>query len=289
MADRTYSEREVSDLISRAVERQQDASPRPPEVGLTLDEVERIGRETGIDPVHLRTAAAELDRRLVGSSATSAAHVEAERWIDTPLTPAGWEDIVTHVQDHLGLSAVDGGTIRQVGDAFEWRSTNGLGAQVKVLASPRGDRTRLRLSRLMAGAGSAQTEGRIGGAVIAVAITLMVVGVALFAGAPASAAVLAGLVAAVASWTVVRPLLTRVTEDGRALRQRQLDGLADEIAASLVRPDAPEAPATTPAPEISSANLGTPRPGPPVGRISADLLDDSTEARDVAPPRRVRE
>ena len=166
MSERTYSELDVADLIARAVERQQEARRRTPEVGLTLDEVERIGRETGIDPAHLRAAAAEMDaagRTLTRQTTTSDKHVGVERWIDAPLSPEGWEDGPSRTsRDHFGLSMASGmssgGTVQQVGNAYEWQHTSTLGVQTTVTASPRDGRTRLRMRQLV-GMASPTVEG----------------------------------------------------------------------------------------------------------------------------------
>jgi len=52
--ERQFTEREVMAIIERAVEHQREAPRRAAEHGPTLGEIERIGREVGIAPEHMR-------------------------------------------------------------------------------------------------------------------------------------------------------------------------------------------------------------------------------------------
>jgi hypothetical protein len=77
---RLYDEREVGKILERATELQRQEPARAAESGgLSLEELEEIALETGIDPRHLRRAAVELDSgeidpsgwdRLVGDHTT---------------------------------------------------------------------------------------------------------------------------------------------------------------------------------------------------------------------------
>jgi hypothetical protein len=153
---RVYSEQEVSQILERAAERQARA-PTPP-VGLTLDDLERLGAEVGLDAAHLRAAAAEVD---AGGGAAqrrsrSAAHLYVERWVPGALTEGTWEDLVAELQNRFGKSGT-AGQIQQVGRNREWSHTDGLGVETRVLVSDRGDRVRLRLSQRV-GLGTSLTD-----------------------------------------------------------------------------------------------------------------------------------
>lgn len=230
MAERTYSEREVADLIGRAVERQQEAAAPHAEVGLTLAEVERVGRETGIDPTHLRAAAAEMDaagRTLSRQAGHTPTHVTVERWVDALLMPEGWEDIVAHLEAEIGLdTARASGSIQQVGSAYEWSHTSGLGVRTTVTASSRGGRTRLRLRQLVGSAG-VRTEGIIYGLAIAVLA-------AFIATAIASGPV--GLATFVLVWAVAAPATMVLDRHWRETKLRGLDTLADDLSALVSDP-----------------------------------------------------
>ena len=164
---RTYSEREVQSIIERAVERQHAAEERTGGAGLTLAEIERLGRESGIDPAHLRAAAAEVDeagRTLSRQTGQTRTHVEAERWIDAPFSLAAWEDAVAELRGRFGapigapFGSDAGETVQQVGRSYEWTHTSMLGVKTRVTVSPRGDRTRVRLDQLV-GLSSSAVEG----------------------------------------------------------------------------------------------------------------------------------
>ncbi|WP_412068827.1 hypothetical protein [Rubrivirga sp. IMCC43871] len=255
MADRTYSEREVADLIGRAVERQQEAATPHAEVGLTLAEVERIGRETGIDPTHLRAAAAEMDaagRTLSRQSGHTNTHVTVERWVDASLTPEGWEDIVARLEAEIGLDTAltHPGTVQQVGNAYEWSHTSGLGIRTTVTASPRDGRTRLRLRQLVGSAG-VRTEGVIYGLAIAVVA-------AFIATAAASGAV--GFATFALVWALAAPATMVLDRRWRDKKLRDLDALADGLAPLV---SGPSHVAEPPAPARPLLDLDDLDPEPP--------------------------
>ena len=238
---RTYSEQDVAAIIARAAERQAAAARTTASVGLTLDEIERLGQDAGLDPADLRAAAAEIDaagRTLSRQASQTKTQVVVERWIDAPLTLEGWENTVYALRERLGVSAeaalggAGGGTVQQVGAAFEWTHTSGLGVQTVVTASPRGERTRLRMSQLV-GLGSPRAEGIAYGT----AVALILGGIALVAGVKldvgALAAVLATLAVFAASLAIAIPATTALDRRWRAGKLRALDALADDLGAVL--------------------------------------------------------
>lgn len=243
---RTYSEREVTAIIERAVERQQAAEQGGGDAGLTLDEIERLGRESGIDPAHLRAAAAEIDeagRTLARQNGQSRTQVYTERWIDTPLSTAGWEDVVAHLRTEFGapigaaFGSAAGETVQQVGRSFEWSHTSGLGVRTRVTVSPRGDRTRLHITQLV-GLASSTIEGVGYGALIAFFLSFGGGGAAAALGAAPAVALIAALVAFVVAWAVGAPLIAAADRRWRAKKLRQLDALADDLVPILRAPSA---------------------------------------------------
>ena len=178
---RTYSEQEVADIIARAAERQAASAREPVRDGLTLDEIERLGADAGLDADDLRAAAAELDaagRTLSRQASHTKTHINVERWIDAELTPEAWEDAVAEMRSQVGPSMAAsfgmaaGGTVQQVGAAYEWTHTNGMGAQTTVTASPRGGRTRLRMAQLV-GLASPRVEGVAYGLIVAAIVAAL--------------------------------------------------------------------------------------------------------------------
>ncbi len=169
---RVYSEQEVSQILERAAERQSKTQTASPDVGLTLDDLERIAADTGLDVAHLRAAAAEVDAAggAVERRSRSASHLFVERWLPGGLTDDGWDDLVSELQNRFGKSGaaaylpVNGpaGRIETVGRNREWVHTDALGVETRVMASDRGDRTRLRVSQRV-GLGNEVTDGSVVG------------------------------------------------------------------------------------------------------------------------------
>ena len=236
MPHRTYSEREVADLIERAVERQQEARRADTGETLSLAEIERIAAEAGIDPTFLREAADEMDavgKTLKRESGTTKTTVFVERWIDAPLTPEAWEDAVIELQGRHGADASfwlgksAGGTVQQVGNAYEWRHTSSMGVQTTVTASPRDGRTRLRINQLV-GLGSPTAEGVAYGAGAALILTPIVIGL-IGAATGADLNFLATALAFLVLWAAAAPIVTALDRGWRGKKHAALGELADDL------------------------------------------------------------
>ncbi|WP_420456132.1 hypothetical protein [Rubrivirga sp.] len=281
MSERTYSEGEIADLIARAAERQRDARQSEAGAGLTLAEIERVGRDTGIDPAHLRAAAAEMDaagRTLARQSGHTRTHVTVERWIDAPLTPEAWEEAVAELQGRHGVDASfwlgqnSGGTVQQVGNAYEWRHTSSLGIQTTVTASPRSGRTRLRLRQLV-GLASPTAEGVGYGFFLAVVA-------APFGGWLADTGWGAAL-AFLAVWLVAAPLIMALDRRWRAGKLRDLETLADDVAVVLAAPVGEALTGATPSARTATGPAMHSEPAEaPVARLDLSALDDAPPAED---------
>ena len=301
---RTYTESEVADIIARAAERQATTARATERgVGLTLDEIERLGTEAGLDPADLRAAAAEVDaggRTLARQASQTDTHVVVERWIDAPLTLVGWEDAVDVLRERLGISALAavgvaaggtttvtpfsgaaGGTIQQIGGAFEWTHTSGLGVQTVVTASPRGERTRLRMTQLV-GLASPRAEG-IGYGMVAAFLIAGIVLVALSRADVAGVTVLMSTLAAfAASFAAAAPATTTLDRRWRSRKLAGLERLADDVAARLAHPES--------GPEHAAPERAAPaaeRDAAPLRDAFETLADDLPDAtRDAAAPGR---
>lgn len=279
---RTYSEAEVASIIERAVERQRAVEAGVGEAGLTLDEIERIGREAGIDPAHLRAAAAEVDdvgRTLARQSGQTRTEVYVERWLDTPFALDGWEDAVAHLRMAFGapMGAAFGDTagesVQQVGQSFEWSHTSSLGVRTRVVVSPRGDRTRLRITQLV-GLSSPTVEGISYGGVIALLLALVAGGLGGEALGAASLGGVIGVVTFLIAWAVAAPLIAAADRRWRARKHADLGTLADDLTPLLHGAQTRDA-------ERAEATV---EPG---GRLDLDALaDDLPEAEEAGGVRR---
>ncbi|MEP0548591.1 MAG: hypothetical protein ABJF88_16770 [Rhodothermales bacterium] len=122
---RRYTEHEIHALFERAAERQEQArrAEAASEGGLTLDELQRIGRETGIAPEHIAEAAVELaaagPTRPAGKMLGMPVEVRRARAVAAPVTDEAWEQMVTDLRKTFKQPGVAG----RVGRVREWATT----------------------------------------------------------------------------------------------------------------------------------------------------------------------
>ena len=251
MSERTYTEREVAAIIERAAERQRHAPPRDDAAGLTLAEIERAGQEAGLDASLIREAASEFDGGILADRPARTS--VAERWLDEPFQPEAWEDTVGALRIRFGptaawsWSAPPPDTTR-VGPGFEWTHSASSGLQTTVTASPRGDRTRVRVVQVDNGfdittrGEAALVAGFLGlfPALLLGAVLAETLGMGDFVGVAAVLAVMAlsvilggGLMARLASRRRVRR---------RTRQSNEVQRLAHEVANRLSEGGAPGGP-----------------------------------------------
>ncbi len=290
MPDRTYSERDVAAIIARAAERQRHAAPRDDAPGLTLAEIERAGQEAGLDPALLRSAAGELDAGTLGLEAARPGTAVADRWVEGPLPPGAWEDVVAALRIRLGSSAAPtwwGPDTSQVGADQEWTHTALGGVRTTVSVSPRGERTRIRVVRVDRGLPNARVQGTVVSAIGALPVGLL-------AGALVAGAFGWGDVAGVAALLLVLVLgtalgsmgLTRRTVDRRDRQADEVKRLAADLADRLAH-GAP----TGGDPQGTERGAALGRTNPAEARPDLDLSGIDAEAVESAPrqaPRRAR-
>lgn len=122
---RRYTEHEIHALFERAAERQEQArrAEAASEGGLTLEELQRIGRETGIAPEHIAEAAVELaaagPTRLAGNVLGVPVEVRRTRAVAVPVTDEAWEQMVADLRKTFKQPGVAG----RVGRVREWVTT----------------------------------------------------------------------------------------------------------------------------------------------------------------------
>lgn len=240
MAERTYHEHEIAALLERAAERQAVAARRTQRPGLTLAELEQVAAEAGIDPAHLRAAAAELDdpgRPLVGRrSGTSATHNYVERWVPGELTPEAWEDVVAELRHRydsalgssFGMSGYGLSTTEQIGRTVEWRHVSMWGVETRVMVSPRDGQQRIRLSQRVGITGT-PAEAAIYGFIPSVLGGLI-------AGSLAGSLPVA-FIAGLLLFLVVFGLVFYHDRKWRGKKHRELEDLADMVAEALAQPE----------------------------------------------------
>lgn len=275
MAERIYTEEEVAALIERTVELQAQAGRRAEAgPGLTLSELEAVAAEAGLNPALLRQAADEMNapqrRPLAPHVGTSATHIYVERQVPGPLTDDAWEDVVAELRHRydtdlgamMGRPGYGRSAVEQIGRTVEWKHTSMSGIETRVLIRPRGDRLHLRLSQRV-GWGSSIAEAATYGAGMAGLA-------AFFAGAIGKSGLLAvGVLLAVLAAAI--PSILYLDRAWRRKKHRELEALAEHIAALAAAPDA--APARAAAPDAAP-------------RLDPSLLDaDEAATPDRTAPR----
>lgn len=123
MTQRRYGEDEVREIFSLATTGDAHDHSLPGESGgLTLDELQRIGQETGIEPARIAQAAASLDAR--GKPApvrrSFGLPIGVSRLVDLPRAPTDreWEQLIAEFRTTFGVQ----GRATSSGGLREWSS-----------------------------------------------------------------------------------------------------------------------------------------------------------------------
>ncbi len=224
MTDRRYNDKEMAAIFRAASEG--PLSPQrevPPEEGLTLADLQAIGREVGISPAAVAQAAQALDirretaaRTLLGLPIGVARTVSLNR----RLTDPEWERLVVQLRDVFNAR----GTTRSDGSLRQW--TNG---NLQVLLEPTETGHRLRF-RTLHGAARAS----IGAGLAALGVTATVAVATAISGhlgdaIPGIVFLLATGMAMIVNGALRLPGWAR-------LRGRQMDALAAQMASPPNKP-----------------------------------------------------
>lgn len=218
MTERRYTEDEVAAIFARAAEAQQThRRALPPADGMTLAEVQEIGREVGLPPELVAQAARSLDwgdppasRTFLGLPIGVGRTIELER----RLADAEWEQLVADLRETFDAR----GTVRYDGPFRQWTNGN---LQVLLEPTPTGHRLRLRTVK-----GSARQLLSTGVAILGIAAAALV--------AAAAAGRLSDVTAALVFLSAIGVGAFGVGALGlpgwARLRQRQMDGIAERVA-----------------------------------------------------------
>jgi hypothetical protein len=141
MTDRRFNEEEVAAIFAKATEVQQTARRQLPSgEGMTLAEIQEIGREVGIAPELVVQAARSIDQagrptsmKFLGLPIGVGRTVEFDRKI----SDAEWEQLVVDLRETFDAR----GTVKQEGSFRQWTNGN---LQALLEPTPTGHRLRLR-------------------------------------------------------------------------------------------------------------------------------------------------
>lgn len=172
MTDRRYTDEEVAAIFLRAAEEAQTPPlPVPHDEGLTLADLQEIGREVGIAPAAVAQAAQSLDlrgravsRTLLGLPIGVEHTVVLNRW----LTNEEWEHLVVDLREVFNAR----GALGSYGSLRHW--TNG---NLQALLEPTATGHRLRLLTVKGSARASMAAGLFTiGVAVAVGIASAVAG-----------------------------------------------------------------------------------------------------------------
>ena len=156
--ERRYREDEIQEIFERAASSEARGLPAPaPEAGLTLSDLQDIGRQAGLEPSRVAAAAASLDvggqvvprRTHLGMPVAVGRVVELER---AP-TDREWALLVGEARRIFGAR----GQLTQTGGLREWSNGN-----LHVCVEPTENGHRLRMGTLKGNAASVAVLGVVG-------------------------------------------------------------------------------------------------------------------------------
>ena len=220
MPERRYNEDEVAEIFARASEKEQAEQAERKQLssseGLTLTELQRIGREAGMSAELVAQAARAIDEpRAPAPPVFLGLPVGVARTVrlDRRLTDAEWERLVVDLRETFDAR----GVVRTEGSLRSWSNGN-----LHVLVEPDGDGQRVRFRTIK---GSARPQMFAGMAVVAASIVSAVPALAAGGGLAEVTAFLPLFAAGAGMFALSALQLPRWAR----LRQRQMDELADRL------------------------------------------------------------
>lgn len=230
MAERRYSDKEIAAIFRGAAEGPQlPIREVPPEEGLTLADLQAIGREVGISADAVAQSARALDvrsgavsRRFLGLPIGVARTVNLTR----RLTDDEWERLVVQLREVFNAR----GVTRSDGSLRQW--TNG---NLQVLLEPTETGHRLRFGTLHGGA-----SALIGGGLTALGVAGVLAIVVALGGHLGDALFSIGLIGAAGLGMIASGAL-RLPRWAR-LRGRQMEALAAHVTEQPTSPSDDQAP-----------------------------------------------
>jgi hypothetical protein len=225
MSTRRYGDNEVREIFTLATTGGAHDRPLPAESGgLTLDELQHIGQEAGIEPARVAQAAASLDARgrpaLVRRS--FGLPIGLSRVVDLPRAPTDreWEQLISEFRTTFGVQ----GHATTSGGLREWSQGN-----LHISVEPTEHGEQLRLSTLKGDAMALNALGLVMGG-----MSMLMGAVVAAAGKPGKALVLVGMFGGLALAAFGANLL-RLPRWARE-RERQMEAIAEHAVKLLSNP-----------------------------------------------------
>ena len=197
-AERRFNEDEVADILQRAMVRDEPGRQVVPAGdGLTLAQIQEIGREVGIPPAAIAQSALAVDDRTLRKTRRVAGlpmGVEHVVQLSRRLTDEEWERVVAELREVFGAR----GVMRQEGSLRHWSNGN-----LQAFLEPTATGQRIRLRTFKGNAPGFITLGLLAFGAAAVGITMVVTGGSNDAGEIPTLAMLAAAGATTMSATIV--------------------------------------------------------------------------------------
>ncbi len=243
-SSRRYNEKEVALIIKHASELQEADAPGESSAEMSLEELEQIARETGLDPALIRRAASDLDTRVTDRKPSrflgAPSTLRLERTIDGEVSPDEYETLVLEIQRAIGGM----GSASTLGRTLQWTSAGTgrrrlTGRLVQVTLTPRNGRTTIRIEEPVSQVARALFAASMGGFGMGL-MPLVAVGAGTLGtsvagpAAAASAAVAGGAAFLGATYMFARTIFRRVVSSRGETLQTLMSRLAEHVAATAV-------------------------------------------------------
>lgn len=229
MTEQRYSEKEVREILARAVEDRGSRALSAAD-GLTLSELKEVGAEVGIDGASLERAAlavrSKAPDRYVGLIGAPTS-LEVNRKVPVNLDGDIMPDLVALIRRGMGRS----GELVEVHGMVEWRAKGEAGERVISLASRNGS-TMIQ--------GSADLRNAVIASYTPVGIVSIIGAIIAFIAAADSGSA-AGLVFALTIVPMVYLLVRTVLGRFIAGEERRLEEVVDELGHAILAAGPPEA------------------------------------------------
>lgn len=138
MDDRRFSTPEIEEVFARAAASQQ--RERDADLGLTVEELQAVGAEAGLDPAHVAAAARAVasGEPEEGRQSMLGVPVGVHRAATLAAPPS--DELWDHLMADLRETFAARGKVEQIGESRIWRNGN-----LRATLSPSGDGSRLRI------------------------------------------------------------------------------------------------------------------------------------------------
>ena len=221
MSERRYSDAEVAEIFERAAEAQHTSQPALPSAqGMTLSQIQEIGREAGFAPEHLIYAAKAIEltpqkseRRFLGLPIGVGLTVDLGR----RLSDSEWDKLVVDLRETFDAK----GVLKQEGSFRSWTNGN---LQAMLEPTETGQRLRIRTVK-------GDARGMIMGGLAMFGMGVVTAGAAIAGGATGDAGMMTALGSLAAIGTAMFTAGGLRLPAWAKLRRRQMTQIAERVTA----------------------------------------------------------